>query len=107
MGIELNGLDDPFSDFRWRSQPCGFFTDDFDQHIAPVLVSASGLDEWNSFACRGAAAPGDPFDLIFVGGNAADQPARNEQRADHAPAPAVVQVRIADSAALALPIQEC
>ena len=71
-----------------------------------MLVSASGFDERNSFARRGAPTLGDPFDLVFVSGDTAHQPARNEQCAYNASTPAVVQIGFADKAALALPIQK-
>jgi hypothetical protein len=54
-----------------------------------VVVSASGFDKRNSFACRGPAAVGYPFDFVFIRCNAANQPACYEQRADYASAPAV------------------
>src|SRR4029077_7913415 len=58
------------------------------------------------FSRRGAAALGDEFDLVFVSGDTAHQPARNEQCSYHASTPAVVQVGIADGAAMALAIQK-
>ncbi len=37
-----------------------------------MVVSASGFDKRNSFACRGTAAVGYPFDFVFIRCNAAN-----------------------------------
>jgi len=71
-----------------------------------VEVAARGFNEWNSFACRGSAALRDPFELISVCRNATNQPACNQECADHASAPAVVQVSVADDAGVILPIEK-
>ena len=72
-----------------------------------MKVSTSCFDEWNSFARCCASTPRDPFKFVLVGRNTANKPTRDEQCADHASAPAVVEVRVADGASLSLPIQKC